>query len=128
MTALTVGAVMDALGVQLSTVTGLRVFDFEPLSAQPPFAFVGMPDTLTYDQTFGRGSDRMTIPVVVCVGNQVDRAARDAISAYADGASIKAALQAATAFSCRVTDVTFGSVMLAGGNYFGATFSVDVSA
>lgn len=120
--------VMDAIGVQLSTITGLRVYDFPPKSAQAPFAFVDMPSEIRYDQTYGRGSDQMTLQVVVGVASQVDRSTRDAIAVYADGASIKAAIEATTLCSMRVTQVSFGAIQLAASTFWGATFEVDVSA
>lgn len=124
----TMAQVMDRIGVAVDTVAGLRVFDFPPLSAQPPFAFVDMPETIDYDQTFGRGSDHMTLEVVVGVAAQVDRAARDAMATYAAGTSVKAAIEAITEFSCRVASVNFGQIQLSSGTYWGATFSVQVSA
>lgn len=122
--------VMDQIGVGLATITGLRVFDFPPKSAQPPFAFVDMPDSIDFDLTLNRGSDRATFTVVVAVADVVDRAARDAIAEYAAGSggkSVKAALDAATiGTSARVESVTFRPVALAQGTYAGAMFTVDV--
>src|SRR3546814_14835611 len=89
---------MDDIGTALACITGLRVFDFPPKSAQPPFAFVDMPDSVAYDAAMKRGLDRMTINVVVCVADVVDRAVRDQIAAYAAGSgakSIKEGLEAA---------------------------------
>lgn len=123
-------AVMDQIGTALGTVTGLRVFDFPPKSAQPPFAFVDMPEAVDFDLSYGRENDRMTINVVVCVADVVDRAVRDQIASYAAGSgslSIRAALDAATiGDSARCTDVQFRPVSLAGTLYFGAIFALDV--
>lgn len=122
---------MDQIGTALATVTGLRVFDFPPKSAQPPFAFVDMPERVDFDLTYGRGSDRATFTVVVAVADVVDRAARDAIAAYAAGSgasSIKAVLDAATiGTSARVESVEFRPVTLSAGSYAGAIFDVDVT-
>lgn len=121
---------MDDLGTALATISGLRVFDFPPKSAQPPFAFVDMPDSVDFDLTLNRGSDRATFSVVVAVADVVDRAARDAIAAYAAGSgasSVKAVLEAATiGTSLRVVSVEFRPVTLAAGTYAGAIFEVDV--
>ncbi len=124
----TMAQVMDALTARLQTISGLRVYGFPPKSAQAPFAFVDMPSEIRYDQTYGRGSDRMTLQVVVGVASQVDRSTRDAIAVYADGASIKAALEATTACNVRVTQVSFGAIQLASSVFWGATFQCDVSA
>lgn len=130
MTAANVSAVMDQFGVALATVSGLRWFDFPPKSAQPPFAFVDMPERIDYDLTYGRGRDRATFVVVVGVADVVDRAARDAIAAYAAGSgagSIKTAIEAATiGESARVTSCEFRPVQLAAGQYAGCIFDVDV--
>lgn len=125
-----IGTVMDDLGTALDTIDGLRVFDFPPKSAQPPFAFVDMPESVDFDLTLNRGSDRATFSVVVAVADVVDRAARDAIATYAAGSgasSVKAVLEAATiGLSVRVESVTFRPVTLAQGTYAGAIFEVDV--
>ncbi len=127
----TLTAAMDQLGVALATVTGLRVFDFPPKSAQPPYAFVDFPDSLDYDLTYRDTGDRATFQVVVCVANQVDRSARDAIAAYAAGSgskSVKAAIEAGTVgLSARVTRVEFRTIVMSAGTYQGAVFDVDVT-
>jgi hypothetical protein len=124
-----IGATMDALGTALGNVTGLRVFDFPPKSAHPPFAFVDMPDSIEFDAAMVRGSDRLTINVVVCVGDAVDRVTRDKIAAYAAGSgagSIKSAIESASNLEARVTSVSFRPVVMGGSTYFGAVFAVDV--
>lgn len=122
--------VMDQLGVALGTIAGLRVFDFPPKSAQPPFAFVDMPERIDFDLTYARGADRATFTVVVAVADVVDRAARDAIARYAAGSgstSVKAAIDAAeVGQSARVTGCQFRPVALAAGTYAGCIFEVDV--
>lgn len=126
----TVAAVMDAMGTALDGITGLRVYDFPPKSAQPPFAFVDMPEGIDYDATLQRGWDRLTVNVVLCVSDVIDRAARDKVAAYCAGAgaaSVKAVLEAATiGESLRVQSVQFRPVLMAGTTYLGAVFSVDV--
>lgn len=123
--------VMDDLGTALATITGLRVFDFPPFSAQPPFAFVDMPEIIEFDLSMQRGTDRATFTVVVAVADVVDRAARDAIAEYAAGSgvkSVRAALDAATiGQSLHVESVTFRPVSLSSGTYAGALFAVDIT-
>lgn len=121
--------VMDQVGVALGTITGLRVFDFPPLSAQPPFAFVNMPETIDYDASMARGTDRFTIEVFVGVSNQVDRSARDVIAAYAAGSgptSLKAAIESSIGASIRVTRATFSTIQLSAGAYAGLVLTLDV--
>lgn len=130
MTANPIGDVMDAIGVSLALVPGLRVFDFPPDAAVPPFAFVDMPESIQYDLTYGRGSDRFTLKVYVGVGSQRDRVARDKLAAYAAGTSIKAKIESTVlaGASMRVVSAEFGRIELAGGTYPGVIFTVDVAA
>jgi hypothetical protein len=122
--------VMDDIGTALATITGLRVYDFPPKSAQPPFAFVDMPDEIAFDCTYQRGSDRTTLNVVVAVADVVDRMVRDQIAAYAAGSgakSVKAVIEAATiGQTVRVVSCKFQPVQVAGVFYFGAVFELDI--
>lgn len=125
-----VGTVMDDIGTLLSTISGLRVYDFPPKSAQPPFVFVDFPDSIEYDCAMARGCDRCTLNVVVAVADVVDRVVRDQIVAYAatSGAkSVKLALESGViGQTCRVVSVHFQPVTLAGTVYFGAVFELDI--
>lgn len=128
---LNVATVMDQIGNALKGVAGLRTFDFPPLSAQPPFAFVMMPESIDFDLTYGRGSDRLSLDVYVGVSSQVDRAARDEIALYAAGSgdkSIKAVLESAGIDAAvRVVSASFEQITLGAGDYAGAIFRVDVA-
>lgn len=127
--ALNLADVMDQVATALEAVPGLRVFAFPPLSAQPPFAFVNMPETIDYDSSMGRGTDRFTIEVFVGVSNQVDRSARDAIAAFAAGSgptSLKAAIESSIGASIRVTRATFSTIQLSAGAYAGLVLTLDV--
>lgn len=132
--AIALGSIMDEIGVALTAIAGLRVFDFPPKSAQPPFAFVNLPETVAYDLTYGRGFDRMTLQVFLAVASQVDRASRDALVSYVSGTgplSIKAAIEGAASkvgATVRVTKAEFATITLAAGVYAGVTFELDVVA
>jgi hypothetical protein len=129
-TANTLATVMDQLGTRLATITGLRVLDFTAAQAVPPFALVDVPESVEYDLTYQRGSDRATFRVIVGVGAQVDRAARDAIALYVAGSgaqSIKAAIEGGTVGqSARVVSAEIRPVTLGGTTYTGCVFDVDV--
>lgn len=126
-------AVMDQVGDALDRIEGLRVYRYPADSVQVPAAVVSYPETYTYDETYGRGMDRMTLPVVVQVGKVSDRASRDKLAAYVDGSgteSVKAAVESATYTACdtvRVMDAEFDVVMTAGVPYIAAMFSLDVT-
>lgn len=124
--------VLGQMATQLDTIANLRVYDFPPDQVYPPCAIVSWPDTYTYDFTYGRGSDRMSVPVVVLVGKVSDRASRTNLAAYTDGSgasSVKAVLEAGTytAFhELRVESVDFDVVSVAGIDYAAALFTIDV--
>lgn len=134
--AINLNTAMDTLGVALSGITGLRVYDYLADNVSVPAAVVGLPQPLTYDHTHARGiggCDRATFPVYVVVGKVSDRAARDQLAVYCDGTaaatvSVKAALDAVP--GARVMDVDFTNpvMTIAGADYLAATFHVDLVA
>ena len=133
--ALDLNAVMDAIGAQLATIDGLRVYDYAADGASPPAAIVAMPETVEYDATMGRGADRVVIPVTVLVGKVSERTARPALAAFVSGtgsSSIKAAIEAGdsdlagAAQTVRVSDARIEVVTISAVEYIGATFSVEV--
>lgn len=125
--------VMQELAERLDTIAGLRVHGHPPDKISTPAAVVTYPDTYNYDETYARGMDRLELPVVVLVGKVHLLSARNTIGAYADGAgakSVKAVLEAGTYTqfdTVRVTGVTFDIVEVAGVEYLGATFTVDIT-
>lgn len=128
-----VAAVMSEFGDRLGTIPDLRVFDSPPGSVTPPAAVVGYPTRYEFDETYGRGMDTMTIPVVVVVGRPTDRPTRDALSRYVSGSgpySVKAALESGSHLAChmtRVTAVDFDAYTIGGTDYLAAIFDVDVA-
>lgn len=126
-------AVMDEVAARINTIDGLRAFGYPPDSVQPPAAIVSYPETYTYDETYGRGMDRITLPVVVVVGKVSDRASRDQLGAYVNGdgaRSIKAVVESATYTeleTVRVIDAEFDVVRIANVDYVAATFSLDIA-
>lgn len=125
--------VMQEIADQLDTITGLRVFGFPPDRIVPPAAFVSWPDDLTFDETYGRGSDHMTLPVVVVEGRPSDRTSVLRLGAYCDGsgpASVKAVVESGTytAFdTVRVMSAELDVVTIAGTDYIAALFSLDIA-
>jgi hypothetical protein len=125
--------VMDALAARLDTIDGLRVHAHPPGTVTPPAAVVAYPEAVTFDATYGRGMDRMTLPVVVVVGKASDRTARDQLGAYADGSgpkSVKAVVESGTytAFdTVRVMSVEFDVIAIGGTDYLAAMFDLDIS-
>lgn len=124
--------VMDEVANQLDTIPGLRCFAWPTQGVNPPQAIVNYPDDYTYDVTAGRGFDRLTLPVVVVVGQATQRTARDTLSAFMNGAganSVKAVIEAGayTAFDAvRVTSVDTDIYTMNGGEYVVAVFQLDI--
>jgi hypothetical protein len=125
--------VMDEVAARLATIEGLRVFAYPTDSVAPPAAVVSFPENITFDETYGRGMDRMTLPVVVAVGKPYARSTRPLLAAYCNGsgpASVKAALEAGDYASCdvvRVTGIDFDVVTIAGTDYMAALFDLDIA-
>lgn len=128
------GAVMDEVGAVLATVSGLRVFDYPPPTLVPPAGVVSYPEAIAFDQTYGRGMDRIgRLPVLLIEGRANDRAARDRVARWAAGGgdgSIKAVFESHDWVSCdvvTVTECTFDVVQVAGIDYIAALFSLDIA-
>lgn len=125
--------VMDEVADQLGAIGGLRAYPYPVSTISPPAAIVSYPETYTYDETYGRGMDRLTLPVVVLVSLASDRAARDQLGQYVDGAgakSVKQAVESGTyeAFdTARVQSVVFDAVTISAVEYLAATFSIDIA-
>lgn len=124
--------VMQQLADQIGTIDGLRAHGYPPDSIQPPAAVVTYPGTYTFDSTYGRGSDDIDLPIVVLVGKVSDRASRDRISEYVNGAgpkSIKEVVEAGTysAFdSVRIGRAEFDVISVAGIQYLAATLTAHI--
>lgn len=123
------------LATRLATISGLRVEQFVPETANPPCAFIGAP-TVTFDDDFN-GSCTVRFPVLVLVSAADMKRGQDALDDYIDttgSKSVRAALDAdpdlaGAAQSVRLTGVdtpqlyTFGEQ-----SYVGASFTVEVYA
>jgi hypothetical protein len=131
MSTLDLNAVMDAVGVRLLTIAGLRVYDFAADQVAVPAGIVGLPETIEYDSTFARGSDRVVIPVHLMVSKVSDRAGRDVLGPYIAGSgskSVKATLDGTlggTVQTARVMSTTPQTFRVSDVDYLGATFRVE---
>ena len=58
------GKILDGLAANLSTITGLRVFETVPSSLPTgPVAVIGLPEEIEYDMTFGGGNADVYLPI-----------------------------------------------------------------
>ena len=106
----TIAALRAGLAANLSTITGLRVSAYVPDLIEPPMAVVNAP-TIQYDTAFQRGSDEYTFTIDVYVSRQVVKYAQQALDAFTDPSSVKAALETdrtlgGAAMDSRVTGMT----------------------
>lgn len=93
-------AVSVELQVALKTITGLRVYLGYEGAIQVPAAVQYLPDRLEFDQSYGRGSDKITDhPVVVFVSKASLRTAVKNVTAYAAGSGAKSVKQKIEAYS-----------------------------
>lgn len=126
----------EAIGAALSTVTGLRVYDFQPQTVNVPCALVMFPDDYEYHFVFDGGStQRPLIPVRLLVSTASDKAGQRRLGGYIapEGPySVKAAIDADTTLGGRVNTATvmgvraFGYYDVAGDKYLGCEFDIRV--
>lgn len=127
-----VETVLAEVAGQLDTIPKLNVFPFWAKKVPVPGVTVGLPELIEFDQTYGRGLDRMRVPILVMVGLVSDRASAKELSAYMDGSgdrSFKAVLNGHTWTSCddvMVTSCEPGTYSSAGVILLGAEFTVDI--
>jgi hypothetical protein len=130
-------AVMSEVDARLKTITGLRVAEFGfPGKVSPPAAVQYPPDRITFDQTYGRGSDVYEDHVVVVfVGMASTRAAMREIAPYLAGSgtkSVKAKLDmsgSAPYSSCADLQVQWAELdtpKMAGVDYLAALFHCKI--
>ena len=83
------GAMGDlATAVQTVLASGRTAFDYPAESVQPGDAIVGYPEgEQPLTGTFGRGMDRVTVPVWIVCGLPQDEGTRDAVSGWLDNSS-----------------------------------------
>lgn len=124
--AIDLNPVMDAIGVRLLTISGLRVYDYAADSISVPAAVVALP-TIEFDVTKARGVDRGTFPVHVLVSRVSDRASRDKANTLVG--SVKTAMDGTLGgivHAARVVDTTYSEMQVAGVDYLAATVNVEV--
>lgn len=124
---------LEITGV-LDTIAGLRVTQQPPESLTPPATWLEYPQEVNFDETYGRGMDR--IPdweVFAVVGKVTSRSGRQSVYEYASATgakSLKAVLEAHTWAACdvlRVSSVEFGYTTVAGIDYVSAKFHLDIA-
>jgi hypothetical protein len=125
------------LKTALQTITGMRVFDYVPDSANIPtnnaFAIVGQLN-MNYDFTLNRGFDSATCQVIVVVGRMSERNGQerlDGLLASSGSTSIKTAIEADKTLSgavqtLRVVSASPGTITSANIDYLSYQYSVEL--
>lgn len=128
--------VMAELATNLGAVSGLRVYPYNVDSVSAPSAIIGLPEEVTYDETFRRGADSAKLEVYVFVARIDQRTGSKALAAYLDGSgskSVKAALDSsdtvhyATCDVVRVAKATVEPLQSGGIEYLGAVFTLEIT-
>ncbi|MES2211417.1 MAG: hypothetical protein V4515_14735 [Chloroflexota bacterium] len=127
--------VAEEIAARLDTIDGLKCWSYPPKEVTSPCAVVLNPEpgALEYDATYGRGMDRMTLPVLVVVGRADEHSAHKRVRAYCDGSgpkSIKAVLESGTYTSLhtlRVSTAGIDGVVWSKVDYYAALFDIDIT-
>lgn len=124
--------VMNALAAACRSVAGLRVSAWPGTQATPPSAMVLFPEVIEPDVTMSRGTDAMTVPVLVAFGAPMTRQTVKMVADYTSGAGSKSLIKAINDWSAPAFDfatvekVEFGVHTIAGVDYIAAQLSVRV--
>lgn len=127
---------MDALAARLADVPGMAGASAHPVDNVPasPWAVVSYPDQYTFDATYDRGHDDLSLPVILVVGRPKDAAGvRELLTGFMAGTgdtSIKQALEAEPlpdgVDSVRVMSAEVERVEIGGTPYITAVFDVEI--
>ena len=131
------GTVRTNLKTALSTITGMRIFDYVPDSTNIPtnnaFAIVGQL-TMNYDFTLNRGFDSASCQIIVVVGRMSEKDGQsrlDGLLASSGSTSIKTAIEADKTLSgavqtLRVVSASPGTITSANIDYLSYQYSVEL--
>jgi hypothetical protein len=126
-------AVMDEVAAAMEQITGLRVIPYPPEKITPPAGYVSYPESVDFDEEYGRGGDQFTgLPIVLLSSKVTTRTARDTVAAWASGdgpQSIKRALEAWRWKTCddvTVNSCTFDTEVIGAVTYLAVMFKATV--
>lgn len=123
--------VMSELARICKTV-GLRAYPFLADSVSAPAVIVDFPEEVSYDQTMGRGVDRMAISVWVVATRSDVSTGTTQLSGYMQGVgatSVKQVIETASSEAwdvVRVESAEFSPIDIGGTSYLGAKFTLDI--
>lgn len=125
-------AVAVDLALACDGITGLQGYAWPTGSVSAPAALVALPDRLHYDGAGARGLDRIEISVLLLIPKADERSAVKSLNTFCNSTgalSVKVAIEAFTSSAwddATVHGARFEGLKLAGVDYIGAVFKVDV--
>lgn len=126
--------VMDEVAEVMSQLTKVNVQGWPWESVTPTAGFVGYPESINYDESYGRGVDQFTgLPIWVVTSQVTSKTARDTVARWSAGAgpeSIKARMEAHTWTSCDDLTVTageFATVQIGAVEYLAVIFEATAT-
>lgn len=129
-----IAAIMDELAFRLKTIEGLQIFAYPASPITPPAALLSYPESIKFDETYGRGTDLITgLPLVIIGGKPTTIDARNALGALTAGGgarSVKSVLESGsyTTFDeLRVTTWEFDVIQVASIDYIAAIGMLDIA-
>lgn len=128
---MSLAAIRQGMADNLNTIDGLRVVSYFPDDIAPPMAIVDRV-SIAFDSAFNRGSDEITVDVIVVVRRISERSAQEALDAYAP--LIKQAIESddtlgGAAQSLIVTSMDrYSELTIGETSYLASTYAVRVIA
>lgn len=125
--------IVAELASRLNDIDDLRVYPYPPDSISDPAGVFPVPDDIMYDVTYGRGMDRITLPLLLLIGKASDRTIFTRISPYVSGSgasSVKAVLESGTYTALHTVVVKrcqFDVITWAQTDYLAAIFTLDIA-
>lgn len=131
----TISQIRAGIMTNLGSISGLRTSAIVPDNPNPPMAFIE-PQSINFDQSFGRGMDELDFDVTILVQRATDvRTAQNLLDGYCSSTgsqSVKQAIEldrklGGLVQDCRVTGLTsYGQATYGETTYLAAVFAVKV--
>ena len=128
-------SIRNAIGTNLSNISSLTVYNYMPDSMEPPTAIVGVIETVTYDDTMQRGTDKYIIPIQLIVSRVDAQDSQETLDGYlasSGASSVKAQIESDTSLggvvsTVRVTEArNYGVYNMNNTDYLGCEFMIEV--
>lgn len=126
--------VMDEIGLVVAQLVKLEAFAWPVADLPGRSVIVSYPESVDFDQTYGRGEDTITdLPVSVLIGEPTERTTRDEAAKWADGdgvTSVKRTLEDHAWQSCddvQVVRAEFDVMPVGGIPWLAVTFSCNIT-